>query len=327
MRMMKTYIKAGIILGFAFLLAACQSEKSTPTPGSIFPDDALTPFATITLTQTVTATPMDAPTATLAPTLTPTPGTYQVKANDTLFVIAYRNGITVDELKAANPDVDPYLLTSGMTLLIPAPKEVAATQSAPNSTPYPITVYTPNCLASLSGGLYCYVQIKNEQSFALENITGEFMLTNPQTGEVVSQKALLPLSQISSGNVLPLFAYFPAPADINSKVTVQFQTAMMANANNPQTIQATITQPEIKIAENGLSAVVNAQAKVEGSDTQAGKLWIAAVAFNAEDKIIGIRRYESPTALQSGEEMAFSLNVYSIGGKIVRVDLYGEAIP
>lgn len=324
--MMKTLIQIFAVLLLTLLMVSCQSEN-TAAPLSIFSGEALTPYATITLTATNTVTPQNAPTATLAPTMTPTPRTYQVKDKDTLFVIAFKNGITVDELTAANPTVDPYLLSAGMTLLIPAPNGETDTQTAPTPTPYPLMVYTPVCTPSLSGGLYCFVEIKNEQEVSLENITAGFRLTDLESGEVITQKALMPLSRIVSGTTLPLFTYFPPNTFSNPSAVLQLQTAMSVNQNNVGAATVQIDQPEIKIAENGLSAEVHALAVLESPDGKASKLWIAAVAFDAQGQIVGVRRYESANAVQPGDAVPLSLNIYSIRGTIVRVDLYGEAIP
>ena len=51
----------------------------------------------------------------------PPPGVkYTVRANDTLWEIANRYGITVAQLTAANPDVNPDALRPGQTLTIPS---------------------------------------------------------------------------------------------------------------------------------------------------------------------------------------------------------------
>ncbi len=108
---------------FAALLILASCAQMTPNGSDISTQAVqLTPYRTATATATITPTPPDAPTSTLAPTITPTPRVYTVKANDTLIDIAYLNGLTLDELKAANPDVNPYNLAIGTKLLIPAAK-------------------------------------------------------------------------------------------------------------------------------------------------------------------------------------------------------------
>jgi LysM repeat protein len=49
----------------------------------------------------------------------PAGGTYVVKAGDTPLAIAEAEGVDVDDLLAANPDVDPNALTVGDELKIP----------------------------------------------------------------------------------------------------------------------------------------------------------------------------------------------------------------
>ena len=135
-----------------FILASCAPKN--PTGEAISTESAqLTPYRTATATATITPPPPDVPTATLAPTITPTPWVYTVKASDTLIDIAYLNGLTLDELKAANPDINPYSLAIGTKLNIPAAKPTQGTLAVPNPTPAPIPVQAAKCTPSLTGGL------------------------------------------------------------------------------------------------------------------------------------------------------------------------------
>jgi LysM repeat protein len=63
--------------------------------------------------------------------------TYTVKVNDTLWDIAAAFDISVDALMAANPDLDPQLLQTGQTLVIPGVQ--AAPPPAPGTATYTVS--------------------------------------------------------------------------------------------------------------------------------------------------------------------------------------------
>lgn len=333
MRNMKTINLAIIILITVLLLNGCQ-QGTTPTQGtSLFPGEALTPFATATITPTATATQSVAATETLIPTMTAIPISYTVKGSDTLFSIAAKNGLTLDEIKAANPDVNPYLLAPGTVIFIPAPngQSVAPTQNLPVATPWPMTFSDPLCTPSRSGGTYCFAELLNPQTMMLDSLSAQFSLTDLASGEVLIRPALVPLNRLASGGTLPLFAYFPPPVAVNPQIGIELITATSVNlTGTPTALQSalvTVDQSGINISANGLSVVINTQAKFEGVEGVTGKIWIAAVAYDANGGIVGIRRFMSPGAVNPGEWMPFTLNIYSIGEKIDRVDLFAEVNP
>ncbi|PKO01653.1 MAG: hypothetical protein CVU43_12015 [Chloroflexi bacterium HGW-Chloroflexi-5] len=333
MRNMKIRTVVILITASILLLAGCQQD-TTPTPvTSLFPGEALTPFATPTITPTATATQPVVATETLVPTMTSTPVTYISKSNDSLWSIAAKNGLTLDEIKAANPDVNPYLLGPGTVIFIPAAngQSVAPTQNLPVATPWPMTFSDPLCTPSRSGGTYCFAELLNPQPMMLDGLSAQFSLTDLATGEVLSRPALVPLNRLASGGTLPLFAYFPPPVAVSPQIGLQLLTATSVNlTGTPTALQSALVivdQSGINISTNGLSVVINTQAKFEGVEGVTGKIWIAAVAYDAAGKIVGIRRFVSPGAVNPGEWMPFTLNIYSIGEKIDRVDLFGEVNP
>ena len=100
-----------LILG-VLLLAACAPETTPPI------DISLQPY--------LTATPLPSATPNLlviveTPLPTSTPFVYVVESGDTLSEIAEKFKISMDELRAANPDVSANSLSIGMTLIIPDP--------------------------------------------------------------------------------------------------------------------------------------------------------------------------------------------------------------
>lgn len=333
---MKKNFYTTILIACVAVLVSCQKMEPTQQVISLFPGEELVPYATNTSTPTVTSTPVNAPTATLAPTMTPTPITYTVKGSETMWEIAARYELTNEQIKAANPDINPYLLAPGTVIIIPAAgAEAAATLGAsvnnPTNTPYPLSVSEPTCTPSLTGGLYCFAEITNTQELMADQIAVDFVLTDPESGETYVQEALVPLNRVATGVSLPLFAYFPPPVISNPVASVQLQTAMSVNQNGtPTPIQAAVIrvdEPIINISSNGLAVSINGQAVLEAAEGVAGIISIAAVAYDAQDNVVGIRRFVSSNTSNAGELVSFSLNVYSIGGKITRVELFGEANP
>jgi LysM repeat protein len=320
------------ILTAVLLLSACQTAESTQTD-SLFPGEALTPFATPTITPTATATLASAPTETLVPTMTSTPRTHVIQGNDTLFEVAAKNGISLDEIIAANPNINPYLLGPGTVIIIPAPngQSAAPTQNVPVTTPWPMTLSDPQCTPSLTGGTYCFAELLNPQSMMADSLSAQFTLTDPATGEVLIQPALVPLNRVASGSRLPLFAYFPPPVSANPQVGLELLTATSVNqTGTPSPLQSalvTVDPSGITISANRLAAVVSTQAGFEGGEGLAGKIWIAAVAYDADGNIVGIRRFVARDAVNPGEWMPFTLNIYSIGAAIDKVELFGEVNP
>lgn len=63
---------------------------------------------------------------------------YTVKPNDTLWDIASRHGLFVNDLIAANPGVDPQRLMAGQTLLIPGASAKAVRASEPVAAKYTV---------------------------------------------------------------------------------------------------------------------------------------------------------------------------------------------
>ena len=308
-------------------LAGCASPSAKVTPVGEQPVVALTRYATITLTPTVTGTPVDAPTATLAPTQTPTPRAYKVKDNDTLSVIAFKNGLTLDELKAANPEVNPNMMSVGMTIYIPASSHTSETPAAPTPTPVAIKVGKAECRPTTTGGTLCFAMVTNTQSFDLENISAEFRLNNPVNGEALTQAATLPVSCFTAGSAIPFFAYFSPSVFSNPQVMLQVNTAMQASSDSTLRPAVSIPAPGIQISADGTMASVSGEVSVDAGGSDAGTIWITAAAFGAQGEILGIRRIELTDGLKIGESSPFQLIVYSTAGKITNVELYTDALP
>jgi LysM repeat protein len=102
-----------VVLG---LVAACGGG-ATPTPA---PTEAQTPAPTDVYVPTEEPAASEAPGTTEEPAATPVSGErYTVKKGDTMWAIALEYGISLADLRAANPDVDPRTMRIGTVLVIP----------------------------------------------------------------------------------------------------------------------------------------------------------------------------------------------------------------
>ena len=54
---------------------------------------------------------------------------------------------------------------------------------------------------------------------------------------------------------------------------------------------------------------------------------MAAIGYDADGNAVGMRRWQAPAPLAKGASQAFSLDIYSVGTPMVKVDLYVEAKP
>ena len=316
-----------ISLGLIFLFLGSCSKQVPVNEGIVTESVKLTPYRTATITPTVTVVPPEKPTATLVPTITLTPQVYEVKAKDTLFTIAARNGLTVAELTAANPGVSAYSLYVGTRLVIPAAGGNSSTQSAPTPTPSPMFVYSPKCFPSITGGYYCFALVENREDYDVENLTGEFRLTDLESGKELTQDTFLPLTRLLQGSAVPFYVYFTPPVFDHPTATFRVLSAMPVAAENAGIYPMTIKDQMVEIAEDGSSADISGKARYEGTGKSAKLIRLLVVAYDAEGNVVGLRRYEEEVELKPAVDFEFRISVLSTGGKIDRVEIFGEAQP
>jgi len=306
---------------FVLLLTACapQPVEQTPTPpGTLHPYFTRTPSAT-------SETPEGLVENFETPLPTPTPFTYEVQAGDTLSGIAFKFGISLDELVAANPDVSPNSMSIGTELKIPS--SPADPTGASTSTPVPVPVKQIQCYPTVERGMWCFVLVHNDTPDVIENISAQVTLQDGNGESLSSAPALSPLNILPPDVSLPLMAFFPPeiPADVHPQV--QLLNGIHLQLDDARYLPATLHNTLAQIDSSGRYAQVSGTVRLPEGVRPASLIWVAAVAYDEFDRMVGVRRWESNAGVTPGGDLQFAFEVSSLAGEIRRVEFVVEARP
>lgn len=322
----KVQNKSFYFLMILLLASGCVNEPINPwtatPPVSI---QTNTPTVSST-TLTSTPTPTRVKTATPLPSPTPTPRIHVIAKGETLGGIAWSNNVSLDELITLNPEINPSFLIVGTELIIPA-STLVPQEKTPNPTPVVIPVHDLTCSRSEEGGVWCFVMAENTNDYAVENVVTVIRLADPQAQQVLSQTAYAPLTVLAKGEQIPLAAYFPPPVPDPFVVDAESAKVVPSTSSDTRFIPLEIEDLDIKIIEDGRAAQIEGQLMMPNQGEPAQKIWLAAVGFDENDQIVGMRRWESSSPLEHGQTLGFQMTVYSSASAIRNVHLYAQATP
>lgn len=255
-----------------------------------------------------------------------------------LGAIAFQYGLTVEDLLAANPDIDPAFLTVGSTLVVPL--EVDELQVEATQAPLPIHLDGPDCYPAGDGGAYCLMMATNEGEVSVENLTVKFGFS-PEDGEnLVEEIAIPPLNVLSPGESLPVLAFFPSPIEPGLGVRGEVVSAFPLLDATSRYPDAEVEVEEVIVEPDGLQATVQGQVILQTGGRSPDYLWLAAVAYGESGEVVGVRKWEAPQGeicpdlempAQPVEAetwlncLDFDLTVFSLGPQIGHVEVHVEA--
>jgi LysM repeat protein len=286
------------MLLFVLSLSACSPQTDNHTPVS---PGILLPYATRT-PSTTPEQPEGLVVSFETPLPSPTPFVYEVQAGDTMSGIAFKFGVSLDALTAANPDVSPNSMSIGTELKIPSIS--ANPTGASTSTPVPAAVKQIECYPTVDRGMWCFVLVYNDTQNVIENLSAQVTLLDSNVNTLASAPALFPLNILPPGASLPLMVFFPPTIPSDVRPQVQLLTGIHLQAADERYLAATLqnTQP-------------------------ANLVWVAAVAYDEYGRVIGVRRWESTIGINPGGSQEFVFEVSSLAGEIERVEFVVEARP
>ncbi len=274
-----------------------------------------------------TASPTPGPSPTPLPTATPVPRTYTLRSSDTLFGLSLFYGVSVDEILAANPGLDRNILPPGKEIIIPPTKGDPSFTPTPQPTPMDLPSGKLTCYAARDGGIWCFLPVTNNQERPLESVSAEIQIAAADGSSAQILNAYSLLNLIPPGVSLPLAAYFPPPQPGDFRAAARLSAALPLAEGDTRYLSVNLETRGVEIDPGGRSARIDALVRLP-ADAQASRVWLAAIAYDSEGDVVGVRRKEmgSKNAPLSGElEIRFS--VYSLAGKIERVEVFAEARP
>jgi len=311
------HLMRNLILTCIFLITACA-----PTPIQSAIEISLEAYITSTPSLTsapnvivIAQTPLPSATASI----------YIIEAGDTLSTIAEKFKIPPDDLRAANPDVKPNSMSIGMTLLIPDNSSTKTEVSTLTPVPAPITQTV--CHPSADNGLWCFALIQNNTPDILENVSAQITLMDQNNDLIASQTAFMLLDILPPNSSLPVYVFFPiTSAALSINPQVQLLSALQLNPNTARYLPATLNNTISQINWDGKTAQLSGQIFLPAESRAATTVWVAAVAFDKDGQVVGIKRWEGG-AIQPGASINFNFSIASLGSAIEAVEFIGQANP
>jgi LysM repeat protein len=302
-------------LALGTLVAGCAPQAAgSPSAAT------LAVWMTPTPSATSTALPIALTTATPPPP-TPTPFTYTVRESDTLIGIAFRFGVTLDALRAANPLVDERFLSIGQTLVIPLARSSAPEAAA--ATPYPLQVDAPRCFLQLGGSAWCVSGVHNPGQAPVTSILVEFTVSDAQGNALLSSQVSPPLERLPAGATMPVAVLVGSGLTHAPHAEVRLVRAAAIADQGQNALPVEILEASPQPLEGGIQVSVRARLSPEASAPAAG-MRALLVLYNSRDQIVGWRVLDLKEAWAIGEIHELRLRAYSLGEPIARHEVILE---
>ena len=252
---------------------------------------------------------------------TATPLVHIVAIGETISSIALRYGLDMGAVLAANPNINPNMLTAGTEVIVPLGEPSA--QIGAVSEPLALTVETPVCTATFEGGLHCLALVRNPLDQPAAEVAVAIKLLNPDGSEARSINAPLLLNKIDPGQQIPVIAYFAPPAAGDLPPSAVLVSAIPVTESGFEFLPAEVVNEQVEL--NGQTALVFGEVEISGEPGDLVVLRVVVAAYDESGRLVGARRTDTRTELVPGDAADFSMTVFSIGGSIARVAIFTEA--
>jgi len=241
-----------------------------------------------------------------------------------MLAIALRHGISLEELQAANPEVNPRLLSVGTALIIPLGDNVPP--SPMTATPIPLNPSSTDCYA-VPDGIWCFLLVTNDRSRSLENISARVVLYD-EGGEMFAEGiAIAAINRLPEDEEIPLVIFFPGSNSGEFIATTNILSAQPVPNNDARYLNAWLEVDEVVISAEGLQAEVSGSIGIPAKSSPGNLAWVVVTAYDSEGRVVGVRKLEQFGLFEPGASREFEIEVYSLGPPIAEVKSLVEVRP
>ena len=322
---MRPALKAHLLpfcLALVALLAACAVE------GGEFSGS---PPATFVPYRTATATPSPQPLAAgtvLPPTpqATPTPFMHVVQKNDTLLGIALRYGVELADLLAANPGVNPRVLSIGQQIRIPGPAAESAAGFLPTPTPVPVDLSDTQCYWDLDR-LVCLATARNPGQRALESVSAMVAVADAAGEPLAAGAAFAPLNLLPPGASIPLEVSFSGLPRTQVRASAWPLTAFLAAGVEARYLEVEVVLTSQQALAGQNAWLVKGELRLQQELPQeSAQLAALLVGLDSQGGVVGYRKQVWLVEGGAQGPWPFSLTLVSLGPPIAELQAYGEGV-
>jgi len=288
------------------------------------PTTTLLPYANATAVITGTSL---SPSVTTIPTLgpTPTPFIHVVQKDDTLLGIAYRYGVSMDALLAANPGIDPRIISIDQEIIIPLTEGDPISNLLPTATPVPLQLSEVSCYPNQVLSFWCITTLENDSEDPLEAVSVVLSIWDGNGAMVQAKTAYSLLNIIPVGAEFPLAVNFSDFSGDYAYAIVSPVSAFPARTVEERYISFEVFRDVDEPSDDFTSwRIAGRLVSKDAEGRSATRAAILIVALDDGDQIIGFRKLKLSSVIGAGDEVLFETEVFSLGPAIERIEIYAE---
>jgi LysM repeat protein len=317
---LKPFSILAILTGLSLLLVQCQTRPEPTTSPVKTATASPTPLLNVTLitrapptAAVVQTTPTPQPSP--SPTPTATPVIYIIEEGDTLLGLSLEFGVSLDDILALNPGVQPQLLLIGQQVILPPPPTPAAVAPGGTAVPLAVGVVNVNRYRSPVGGLWLVGEVENSGSQAVEDIQLSLTLVDDGGRALQAVNVWVLPGVIPAGGRAPFGVLLQRPPDNVAGLQAAVIGGQTVIDLGNRYLDLAVSQGRVNIETD--QATVSGVLTNRGQSAAANVLLVATL-YDAQGNVSGYQQLLLEGPLQPGQSVEFNIPVAPPGGLTVR---------